>query len=1502
MKLKLYILVCFLSIFQVSLAIEKMPKTYSLEESKALGLQPVILPNGEVIMPTDNGENLRIDLNPSPVAAEVTPEQIVKVMEDAKRVGSVVNDILSFQINGKIPLVIQKTIGGVIYEILLEQLIFTPSGNTLSIKAMITTQDGKHICFYGQQIGFTGQGGIKEGTLTLALGEKNSLKFDKLKNIDLELISGKLVFGCNGYESFSLAGNVIFDRKLIVPDNVLTGDVAAGNVKSAFKLIDIRSWNDILMEIDMQPFQLPSMPGYGFEVSHAVIDISDSQNTGNFSFPKEYTAAEDGPMWQGVYIGNVSIRFPKHFKTRSGPYAGGRVRVGVNDLLIDRFGVSGEVFGENIFSSKDGDLNGWDYSLTGASIILVKSKVKAGSLMGEMRVAVAGETQMMGYKAIIDPTRDYYNFTVTSGEQMDFEFLKASKVSLEPASTVSLTLDNKEFMAKANLHGSLNIGSDDYGITLEKFTFQNLKLSTKAPYLTIGYFGGGSGREYSVANFPVSFNGPVINAFDGGVNVTFGINLTMDKMGISAKGGFLLEGEFVNENNRHFWKNKQIGIKKLSVSADINQFFFDGTVDFFKNDPVYGKGFYGELKFGTRVGPFPDVSATAAFGREKGKDSYWFVDAELNMYPGGGSGLQLTMLAGCVYKKMRPAPGLAGGLKTVSGVAYKPDYSIGWGARFGAGLRIGGGEKAVSGAAGLEFVAKDGGGIQSFGLMGIVSVAGDPEQHSKEFILDSYRKMCNGDEVGRFSSPPVDAAKDKKDECMNLFPAKSANGMSGSIILKFNFDEKTFMGRVGMEGKSDKVQFAFMGAFYFSPNKWYIHLGEPPMASRIKIKVPSIIPRFDGYFMFGHGLIGLPEPIPNIFESTPSLAGERSSGISNDKGIDGSGFAFGIAAELSSQGGYKQILTYKALVRVGLDMLIVNYGPGVTCFGYNGPIGLNGWLAQGQLYAVGGIQCEAFKIPVLSIQLGALLKGTAPNPTSGSGQVALKFKVLTKKYDFKMGFEVGDACKLALTEEKSEDISVFKTIFPADGSTSVDYKTEPYVQFTEKVDETIKSDELDVEFRIKVVSYTLKNSKGESVKGSWDVKNSDKTKLLFNSKDDLEGNMEYTANAIVKYEKKEGGSWVPIALGGAADNTYTFKFKTAKTPKQIKDENDAAAAAAAAKAKAESEYKTNLAAILASQSLREKAEADYRSQLNAVDASTKAEIAKIEAAATEAKRQLDEINANAAKQGEDIKNKSKEEADAIKAENKRKADDLNRMIAEANASAEQKREAQRVADAARAAADEAARQAEAHVKHIVDQAVNQVHNVTANAKNEVDNVKNSSQFEVQRLGDLATNNIKNLAYAKQAKLTRIANDLKAELDAVRWPYKKRKRREIREKYRISAQSVRNDYDVQINAIPGPCSDSQKAISDNAKAQMDAIVVRAKQQADAIMANAASQSQEAMNRARDTANAIMANAENQCRGILGGGLAIGDTNGFAEALKAQNNAFDESFNEDDNGPD
>ncbi|QMW03319.1 hypothetical protein [Spirosoma foliorum] len=310
---------CFAAVRDSTDAIPvKTIRVYSPLETAALGLHPVVLENGELLHPFDDGQHYFVDPQGKRLADPITGEQVEAIFTKAKEVGKTVTDLLALNFVSKLPVVISKDIGGVTYELAIDELVFTPTGNFLTIVARVPTPDGTSLYFGARNLEFSGSGGIKSGDIQLlAAPFLKSIPLGDKISVQLTGPGNKFSFDCNGFKSISLEGLVTFDRSLIVPDNPETGEPGDGQVQSRFSLANIGDWNNMLIRISLQPFQMAKMKGFSFVVQEAYLDLSDAENPANFALPLGY-ATTSGELWRGVYIGKVAVRFPKYFKKRTG--------------------------------------------------------------------------------------------------------------------------------------------------------------------------------------------------------------------------------------------------------------------------------------------------------------------------------------------------------------------------------------------------------------------------------------------------------------------------------------------------------------------------------------------------------------------------------------------------------------------------------------------------------------------------------------------------------------------------------------------------------------------------------------------------------------------------------------------------------------------------------------------------------------------------------------------------------------------------------------------------------------------------------------------------------------------------------------------------------------------------------------------------------------------------------------------------------------------------------
>jgi hypothetical protein len=1124
--------------------------------------------NSQNIKPKHDGVHYFIDNDQSLIFEEATAQGVKNAVNAAREAGKVVYDFLSINIQSDLPVVVSKQVGGVEYEILLDKLVFTPQGNTISIAATITMPDGNYYAFGGKSVTFSGKGGIEALSLTLLLDNQPELKTRQLhEGVKVLITGGGFSYDCDGFKSVSVFGKVSFSRDLLLPEN---GEAKSdfvnpsGMVTAEFKLNDISDFNDMTLSINMPPFQFTKMKGYGFEVSEAIIDLSAKQNAPFFHLPKGYTPDIDGTGWMGVSIKSIQVRFPPQFENRK---TKSRVSAEAKGILIDKYGFSGEVLGKNILQLTEGNASGWDISISNFGLIFLKSQITAGKMEGKIRPSVVEtEDQALFYSAQIDPIKNYYSFNVEVADSLEFSFLKAANVLLTKNSYIKLSVENQKFHAKANLNGRLDIRAQE--LKLKSYTFQSLLASTDPPYLFVGYFGktekttDSSGVVINKSDptdqpgdnfngFTVTMKEPKILNRDENVAVTFGLMVNLDKMGVSAEGDFIIEGAFENHNERHFWKNKSFSLGKVKVTADLNPVSFMGELEFIKNDPVYGKAFFGRLDANLNFGSKYKLKSAAMFGT-KDRNRYWFVDLMFEPSNGGDpikkGAIKINMLSGFVYRHMKASAG-GSGPRTLSGMRYEPAFNVNWGLKAALGFGIGGGA-SMQAFGGIEIETRADNSIAKLGIMANISMANSKDTSavvSPEVVKSIFFAMSRSSTVsapGGITSKLEKKASDPSEkETFKLLgppPSSGSAGFSATAMIKFDFDQRSFYGELGADVTlTSGVRVAGFGAMLISPEKNFLHLGEPPAGKRILVKMPSL-PQFDAYFMIGDLVPELPPPFPNIFDLYPEEGSKRLP--NNMQAVaEGKGIAFGAAVEVSNSNSFK-VLSWNLGARVGLDMILIKYPNGTYCYGLPGnEVGINNWRAMGQVYMIGWFDFRALGMPVASLGLGAVLKGSAPNPSNAMGQVVVNFKLLFKKFEYKAMFQVGDECQLVTGEEKITQEALIEVASPENGQAISDQNS---VWFTAS-DEFNKNLALpDQKFptQLRLISYKLYTNQQE-LSGLYTINGEN---AFFMPTLPLQNYTEYTYQIKVRVDEMVAGQWKPLLIDGKEiyeTKTATFRFE-----------------------------------------------------------------------------------------------------------------------------------------------------------------------------------------------------------------------------------------------------------------------------------------------------------------------------------------------------------------------
>lgn len=176
-------------------------------------------------------------------------------------------------------------------------------------------------------------------------------------------------------------------------------------------LLDLRtvirgndSAGDFIAYGSMTPFQVSDLPDWTFNVGEEIIfDHNLSENgkgmptlndikkwAGNTYNPKECGSyvEKDWNAWQGVYVKELSVGFPKFAVFGSGDKG---VTVGVKNMIIDGSGVTCRVFTNNLLDAQTGSCGGWKFTIDEAHVDIVQNNFDNCEIKGGFGVPLFGK-------------------------------------------------------------------------------------------------------------------------------------------------------------------------------------------------------------------------------------------------------------------------------------------------------------------------------------------------------------------------------------------------------------------------------------------------------------------------------------------------------------------------------------------------------------------------------------------------------------------------------------------------------------------------------------------------------------------------------------------------------------------------------------------------------------------------------------------------------------------------------------------------------------------------------------------------------------------------------------------------------------------------------------------------------------------------------------------------------------------------------------------------------
>lgn len=669
-------------------------------------------------------------------------------------------------------------------------------------------------------------------------------------------------------------------------------------------------------------------------------------------------------------------------------------------------------------------------------------------------------------------------------------------------------------------------------------------------------FGDSNDEEVQMtAGTPVKLNVVPTVMLVGGANKKKGKK--SEGFSISATGSFNINASISNKSSGSgvYFKYESIDIDSFAVASEVGPIGIEGSIGFYTKDETFGNGMVGDLAVKM---PLVDVNLEARFGNTLNGNGdidypYWYLFGDVMKKDATGLvkvGPFFTLhgFNGGVYYHMKD------GNPTASTAAerYTPSKDISLGVKAGITFSVVKSQLLWANTTfGMQFK-------EDYSLDEI-SLDGDA------YMMQPEMEAVAGDEI--------DGVKIELNAKVNF--KKQGNEEKSEV--SFDADAAIYVnvadGLVKGNLEGGKTYQAVQGNVRIDSEKFSILVGTPSKPGRVEVGIPDLASvNATAYFMAGKGVnfeeAQLPKFIHDLLYShTDGLTSSSSvSGYSSTRtGGIGNGVALGM--NLDYQLNLKASILYANFrAMFGFDLIMRDY-PGVTCVGSNGLMGINGYYANGQVYAglSGdiGLDVDLFfykgKFSLAKLQAALLLEGGLPNPIWVKGTARMSYEVFGGMIKGSTGFEVqlGDKCTpqqidpfvgadiiADIDPGNISDVSVF-----AKPQVSLNAKLGIYeVPIVDKKgNRTIKK------FRLKIGDYTLKQ--GNTSITTSRTKESDH-KIILEPHAMLKPQTYHAVSITLKADEMVNGQWQPYKKNGSIWSVSgTRTFKTGNPPDHVVWEN-----------------------------------------------------------------------------------------------------------------------------------------------------------------------------------------------------------------------------------------------------------------------------------------------------------------------------------------------------------
>lgn len=1110
-------------------------------------------------------------------------ERALYAFDELKKSGNYIDKLENLS-KIKAPIGLQKNFGNHMIEIAVTALI--EENGAIYANIYLKIQMEKNDIMLGAE-GIVLKGTKIDNNTKLTLLEDYAIKMPGEKGL-LIFKAGKLtskgaaeggsygIIDCDGLNELNIEMDYEFSRKIIIPvdKNTLKPIDDNKRVKISFDA-NILNFNDILAEVSIPKFQIPGNSGFVFEVKKAVFDFSDLKNSKSIKFPDDYNQIFVGgskESWKGFFLKEFNLTFPPEFEKKGDNK---RIQVFGKNILIDNYGVSGSLEGKNILSIKDGSADGWQFSIQQFHIGFTLSKLTLLNFDGGLVLPTSGKAKsdddknkILRYKASYNAQDDEYILGVSLGNDMDFDFASA-KLYLESNSYIELKVIKEKFRPKVALFGKLNIKtkSNDTDIEFEGVVFQNLVLQTQKPYIKVDYIGYKG--SVGLAGFPATIGNISMTCPESICKIGFDVNINLSEGVFAAGTRVEVVSSIEDIDGSQEWKYKTTTISKISLAGQVSSVItISGTLSFFENDPLYGKGIYGDVTMDIKgIGI---VKSQAMFGKTDFR--YWFINAEITFVtPLVMGAIEIPTLGGGLsYGMSRKSSSLKSNI-IPSTVQYSPDKNTGLGFRAMIYYSFPKSPETLNGRAEIEFSFNTNWGLNYIAVYG--------SAHMMTPVTSDFGNL--GENLSTLSttkSPSSSGNLSIDEEGLIRFAkangeAPSSIGIDGYLALKMDFENSSFHGEIEVYfnttgdflkgvGERGKVGSCVI---HSAKDAWYIYVGTPNDRIGMKFGMGSLSLTIDAYLMVGSKILGSPPPPAIINDILNLKPGELDyMGDLNSLGT-GKGFAFGASLNVNTDEKTFGIIYFNLNAGLGFDIMLKDYG-GTRCKGSSGPIGINGWYANGQAYAYFkgsvGIIAKLFfttkRIPIVDLGAALVVQAKLPNPVWFRGTAGVKYNVLGGLISGSSKFtvELGQQCE-SIGGSPLGGAEIISSIDPINNTNNFNVMKSPQIAFNLPIDQKFRMEDENgspTSYKIKLVSIDFKKDNTDLV---YEQKfNKDKKSVNLVTSEVLPPKSNLSIDVKVALQVFKNNKWIDYKDNGkSVEEKKLVTFTTGDAPDNIPLDN-----------------------------------------------------------------------------------------------------------------------------------------------------------------------------------------------------------------------------------------------------------------------------------------------------------------------------------------------------------